>query len=45
MFDKPETNEKFLQYGKEVEIDPEKIKEKIEAENAKEREKGLGATR
>lgn len=40
-FDKPETNEKFLKYQEEVEINPEKIKEKIEMELAKEKERRM----
>lgn len=40
-FDKPETNEKFSQYQEQVQIDPEKIKEKIELEYVRESEKVL----
>ncbi|KAK6619099.1 hypothetical protein RUM44_003481 [Polyplax serrata] len=43
-FGKSETNEKFLQYEKEVEINPDKIKQKIEMEYAKEKDKSNSVT-
>lgn len=37
-FDKTETNEKFISYSKEIELDPEAIDEKIQKALAKEKE-------
>nr|CAD7260712.1 unnamed protein product [Timema shepardi] len=39
-FEKMETNEKFLQFINEVELDPEKINKKVELEYERERENG-----